>query len=107
MSSTRPTTEPRAAPRTDGPHKKGRLPRLLGQPSVQTALIAALAAALLLIVTWFATLHTATGQRWDTSILRGFVDLGHRLNTQSLATRIARLCNPKPWVYLCAFPVCL
>jgi membrane-associated phospholipid phosphatase len=68
------------------------------------ALLGALLAAALLLVTWFLAFHVGVFERADQKILTGFVDLGTpRLRT--LAVHIARLCNPKPFVYLAAIPV--
>lgn len=64
----------------------------------------AAAGFLLLIITWFATFHVAVVQRADHSILNGFAGL-HRPRVDALASFIANLCDPKPYVFLAAAPV--
>jgi membrane-associated phospholipid phosphatase len=61
-------------------------------------------AAALLLVTWFAAFHVGVFERADQQILKGFIDLGTP-RVRSLATHIAQLCDPKPYVYLAAIPV--
>jgi membrane-associated phospholipid phosphatase len=68
----------------------------------RTALIAlggAFVAAGLLLVTWVLAFHAGAFQRADGSILGGFADLD-RPRVDSIASFIAGLCNPKPYVYL-------
>jgi membrane-associated phospholipid phosphatase len=67
----------------------------------QMALIACAGAALalaLLFVTWFLAFHVAPFERADERILGGFTDL-HRPRVDSIASFIAGLCNPNPYVY--------
>ena len=69
------------------------------------ALLGAAAAVGLLILTWFLAFHVGIAQRADQSIYNGFGNLGQHPRVGSLATFIARLCNPSPYVYLAAVPV--
>ncbi len=69
------------------------------------ALAAALACAALLVITWYATFHIGLFEHADRAILRGFAGLGQRPRVSSTALFIARLCDPKPYVYFCAVPV--
>jgi membrane-associated phospholipid phosphatase len=68
------------------------------------ASIGAGAGIVLLVLTWFAAFHVGVVERADRSILRGFVGL-HRPRVNGVATFIAHLCNPNPYVYLAAVPV--
>jgi membrane-associated phospholipid phosphatase len=68
------------------------------------ALIGAGTAAALLFLTWFLAFHVGVFERADQKILGGFTGLDSpRVST--LATHIAQLCDPKPYVYLAAIPV--
>jgi membrane-associated phospholipid phosphatase len=49
--------------------------------------------------------HIGFVERADASILNGFGGLGSHHRIASTASFIARLCDPKPYVYLCAVPV--
>lgn len=65
------------------------------------ALIACAGAALalaLLFVTWFLAFHVGPFERADVRILGGFTEL-HRPRIDSIASFIAGLCNPNPFVY--------
>lgn len=68
------------------------------------ASIGAGAAIILLALTWFAAFHIGPVEHADRSILSGFVGL-HRPRVDRLASFIAQLCNPNPYVYLAAVPV--
>jgi membrane-associated phospholipid phosphatase len=68
------------------------------------AMLGAVAGIGLLVLTWYAAFHIGVLQRADRSILRGFSDLG-RPRVDTIANRIAHLCNPNPYVYLAAAPV--
>lgn len=70
----------------------------------KVASIGAGAGILLLVLTWFAAFHVGVVKRADQSILSGFLGL-HLPRLQELATFIAHLCNPNPYVYLAAVPV--
>lgn len=59
----------------------------------------------LLILTWYAVFHVGLVQHADASVLRGFGGLGARPRVSSTASFVAGLCNPNPYVYLCAVPV--
>ena len=64
----------------------------------------ALASALLLLVTWFAAFHVGVLERADGEIFRAFTGL-QRPRVNHAASLLVHLCNPKPYVYLCAVPV--
>jgi membrane-associated phospholipid phosphatase len=66
----------------------------------------ALAGAGLLILTWVLAFHVSAFERADTSILGGFTVL-HRPRVNTLASFIADLCNPSPYVYFAAAVVLL
>jgi membrane-associated phospholipid phosphatase len=68
------------------------------------ALHAAAVGILLLVLTWFAAFHVGFIEHADRSILQGFAGLGTRPRINSAASFIAKLCNPNPYVYLCAVP---
>jgi membrane-associated phospholipid phosphatase len=70
----------------------------------RTALVAAAALAVLLIATWYFAFHVGIAERADQSILIGFTELSWRPRVKPLAAFVAGLCNPKPYVYLCAVP---
>ena len=59
----------------------------------------------LLLATWFAAFHVGLFEHADRAILRGFADLHGRPHVDRVAQFIARLCDPNPYVYLCAVPV--
>ncbi len=71
----------------------------------RTALAAAGAGVALLILTWVLTFHAGFAERADQSILRGFGGLSQHPHVDTVATFVARLCNPRPYVYLAAMPV--
>ncbi|MGI8864689.1 MAG: phosphatase PAP2 family protein [Solirubrobacteraceae bacterium] len=58
----------------------------------------------LLIITWFLAFHLGIAERADQSIYSGFGTLGQHPRLGSVATFIAELCNPTPYVYLAALP---
>jgi membrane-associated phospholipid phosphatase len=63
------------------------------------ALLGAVTGVVLLFLTWFAAFHVGIVGRTDVSVLGGFVDLG-RPAVNRVATVIANLCDPKPFVCL-------
>lgn len=69
------------------------------------ALLGAAAGSALLILTWFLAFHVGIFERADQSIYSGFGNLGQHPRVSSLASFIAHLCNPSPYVYLAAAPV--
>jgi membrane-associated phospholipid phosphatase len=73
--------------------------------TARTALIGAACGVALLILTWFLAFHVATVRHADQSILRGFYDLGQRGRINSVASFVAHLCNPRPYVYFVWIPV--
>lgn len=68
------------------------------------AMAGAAAAAVLLLITWFLAFHVSFFRHEDANILSGFAGL-HRPRSASIAQTIAHLCNPNPYVYLCAIVV--
>ena len=58
-------------------------------------------AAVLLLITWYLAFHVSFFREEDAKILSGFAGL-HRPRSASIASFIAQLCNPNPYVYLCA-----
>ncbi len=58
-------------------------------------------AAVLLLITWFLAFHVSFFRNEDANILSGFAGL-HRPRSAPIASFIAGLCNPNPYVYLCA-----
>jgi membrane-associated phospholipid phosphatase len=56
------------------------------------------AALVLLLLTWLLAFHVGFLRRADARILGGFVNL-NRPRVDSVATFIADLCNPRPYVY--------
>jgi membrane-associated phospholipid phosphatase len=87
-----------------GRHAAFAVPGFSGAPASSRriallALIGAAAAGVLLLVTWVLAFHVSVFQRADVNILGGFADLD-RPRVDSIASRIAHLCNPNPYVYL-------
>jgi membrane-associated phospholipid phosphatase len=72
---------------------------------IKRALTGAGIATVLLALTWVLGLHVRVFEHADQSIFRGFYDLHQRQRIDRLATFIADLCNPNPYVYLAAVPV--
>lgn len=72
---------------------------------VRIALLGAGAGAGLLLLTWLLAFHVGAFERADQSIFRGFYDLHERRRIDALASFVANLCNPSPYVYLAAIPV--
>jgi membrane-associated phospholipid phosphatase len=58
-----------------------------------------------LLGTWFATFHVGLFEHADQSVFRGFADLNQHPQLSALASFVAGLCNPQPFVYLAAIPV--
>ncbi len=58
-----------------------------------------------LLVAVFVAIHSDRVEHADYSILRGFAELGRHPRVGSIASFIAHLCNPDPYVYLCAVPL--
>jgi membrane-associated phospholipid phosphatase len=71
----------------------------------RASLIGAAAGALLLIAVWYGAFHVGVLERADQRVFRGFFDLHSHGRIESLASFIAGLCNPIPWVYLAAAAV--
>lgn len=65
---------------------------------------AAVGTALLALV-WFASFHIPLVEHADVSLFQSFGVLGMKLRIDGLAHSIARLCNEKPYLCLCAVPV--
>ncbi len=68
------------------------------------ALLGVGAGIALLFITWYVSFHVGVFERADQSILRGFFDL-HGSRVAPIASFIAHLCNPKPYLFLAAVPV--
>ena len=68
------------------------------------ALLGVGAGIALLFITWYVSFHVGVFERADQSILSGFFDL-HRPRVAPIASFIAHLCNPKPYLFLAAVPV--
>jgi membrane-associated phospholipid phosphatase len=69
----------------------------------RTALLAAGVGVALLIITWFLAFHVGVFRHADRATYRGFTGLQPHLH--SVATFIARLCNPKPFAFLAVVPL--
>ena len=69
------------------------------------ALAGAAAGVALLFITWLLAFHVGFAKSNDRSIFAGFNDVGQRPHVGRLASFIAQLCNPDPYVYLAAVPV--
>jgi membrane-associated phospholipid phosphatase len=68
------------------------------------ALFGAAIAVALLFVTWFLAFHVSLFERADQKILTGFSGL-NGVRVAPIATDIARLCDPNPYVYFAAIVV--
>lgn len=71
----------------------------------RTAFIGAAVCAALLILTWLLAFHVGIFERADQAIFKGFYDLHHPGRLAAVASHLARLCSPTPWVYFAAVPV--
>jgi membrane-associated phospholipid phosphatase len=60
---------------------------------------------LLLALTWFAVFHIGFVQRADDAIFNGFYGLHYKPRVSRVATWVADLCDPKPYVFLAAIPI--
>src|SRR5436309_3313127 len=69
------------------------------------AFLGAAAALALLILTWYLAFHVGIFERADQSILSGFAQFNTRTRVVRLASFVAGLCNPKPWVFFAVVPV--
>ena len=65
----------------------------------------ALICLLALLGTWFAAFHVGLFEHADQSVFRGFTDLRRHPHASALASFVARLCDPQPFVCLAAIPV--
>ena len=68
-------------------------------------MLGATAGAALLMLAWFATFHVSFVEHADVWMFHSFGELGVRLHVDRLARFIAKLCNEKEYLFLCAFPV--
>ncbi len=68
-------------------------------------LAGAAAGVTLLVLTWFLAFHVGFFRHADESAFAGFTSLQDRAHVSALATFIANLCNPHPYIYLAAIPV--
>ena len=71
----------------------------------KTALIGAATGVALLFVIWFAAFHIGVLKHVDQSVFGGFLGLGAHSSVHAIATFIADLCNPSPYVYFAAVPL--
>jgi membrane-associated phospholipid phosphatase len=69
------------------------------------ALAGAGAGIALLVLTWFLAFHVGVFQRADQTLLKDFRGFSFRPHVEPVASFIARLCNPQPYVWLAAVPV--
>lgn len=69
------------------------------------AIIGAALLCALLLVTWYAAFHSWTFEHADQAIFRGFNGLKRHPHVSGPARFIANLCDPQPYIYLCAVPV--
>jgi len=69
------------------------------------ALLGAGAGVALLALTWFLAFHVGVFERADQSVFLDFGGFSRRPHVDAIATFIAHLCNPQPYVYLAAAPV--
>ena len=67
--------------------------------------IGAGAGLLLLVLTWALALHVRIFEHVDQSILTGFVDLTYHHGVDRVASFVAHLCNPNPYLFLATVPV--
>ncbi len=65
----------------------------------------AIACLLTLLCTWFAAFHIGFFEHADQSVFAGFADLRAHPHVGALASFIAGLCNPQPFVFVAAIPV--
>lgn len=73
--------------------------------TARTALAATGVALLCLVATWFAAFHIGFAQRADQSILLGFFDVADHRGVTPLASFVADLCNPFPYVLFAWIPM--
>ncbi len=69
------------------------------------AAIGAVIGILLLGVVNVAAFHIGAVERLDASVFNGFGGLRLRPHVSGLAQRIADLCDPQPYIYLCVIPI--
>jgi len=62
-------------------------------------------ALVVLLVAVFGAIHLRIVEHADVAILQGFSGFGERPRVNSIAHFIANLCDPDPYVYLCAVPI--
>jgi len=71
------------------------------------SLIAAGTLSGLLVAVWYAAFHVPFFQRIDVSVFDGFLGLRYEPHAPHIASRIANLCDPDPYVFLAAIPVAI
>jgi membrane-associated phospholipid phosphatase len=76
---------------------------LLRRP--RNALIGASVCLGLLLLTWLLAFHVAFIENVDQAIFKGFNGLSERDIVYRVATSVAHLCDPQPYVYLAAIPL--
>lgn len=67
----------------------------------------ALLGIILLVLVNLATFHIGAVERLDASVFNGFGGLRLHPHVGGLAQRIADLCDPRPYVFLCVLPLAI
>ena len=73
----------------------------------RTAVLAAAGCVVLLAVTWLLAFHVGVFSRADQALYRDFGQLGNHVRVEGIASFVAKLCNPSPYVYLAAIPMAI
>jgi membrane-associated phospholipid phosphatase len=68
-------------------------------------LLGAALGGVLLVLTYVLAVHVGPFERADASVFASFHALSQRHGVGRLASLVARLCNPHPYVFLAAIPV--
>jgi membrane-associated phospholipid phosphatase len=71
------------------------------------ALLGAAGLTVALVLCWAAVFHIGYVQRIDASVFHGFSDLRQRPHVGGLASFIANLCDPRPYLVLCLIPLAI
>jgi membrane-associated phospholipid phosphatase len=71
----------------------------------RNALIGAGGLSVLLFATWFGAFHVPVVEHADASIFDGFIALATHPHVDAVASRIANVCDPSPYVFLCLVPL--
>jgi membrane-associated phospholipid phosphatase len=73
--------------------------------TARSALAAAAVALACLFATWLAAFHIGFTQRADQSILLGFFDVADHRGVIGLASFVANLCSPSPYLFFAWIPM--